>query len=378
MKIAHVVTHINSEASGPSYSVPSLARHLDFAGGEVIIHCIKSGKFARSVYEKIIQNKSRISFFNNYGFSLSLLKALINGKYDIYHSHGIWHFTSLFAHIAAKRNIAPHIISPRGMLDEPVLKYSRFKKKIIWALFQNYVLKECTAFHATSMNEASAIRSLGFNQPIIILPNGIDITTDEQLKNLLSHKPKYQARYCLSLGRIHPKKNLKALIIAFAHLEKIIPDCVLKIVGPNEGSHAEELVQLVNKLQLSNRVQILPAVFGDEKKALMANASLFILPTFSENFAMTVAESLELSTPVICSTGAPWEKIADIECGDWVDPDPNSLAESIKAYFASSTQFQKESGQRGRQWMHKEFSWSQISKSMFEEYSCILKKLNKK
>jgi 2-amino-4-hydroxy-6-hydroxymethyldihydropteridine diphosphokinase len=47
-------------------------------------------------------------------------------------------------------------------------------------------------------------------------------------------------------------------------------------------------------------------LYGEAKINAYQEADIYVLPTHSENFGMTVAESLAAGTPVITTNGAPW------------------------------------------------------------------------
>jgi len=101
----------------------------------------------------------------------------------------------------------------------------------------------------------------------------------------------------LFLGRLHKKKGLE-LCEKWAQLETAFPEWCLVIAGSDSGYHGstgylESLKGMVRELGLT-RVSFVGALYGEEKWGAYRRASLFVLPTHSENFAMTVAESLAL------------------------------------------------------------------------------------
>jgi len=84
---------------------------------------------------------------------------------------------------------------------------------------------------------------------------------------------------------------------------------------------------------------------------------------------MVVAEALAYGVPVIVSKGTPWKRLEEIGCGLWVDNDPESLAKSIEQMSRMPL---REMGQRGREWMAKEFSWPLIAEKMTDLYKSLL------
>jgi glycosyltransferase involved in cell wall biosynthesis len=211
------------------------------------------------------------------------------------------------------------------------------------------------------MEELADIRVYGLTQPVALLPNGIDVQPMDRLHS----GPR--RRTILSLGRIHPKKGLVTLIESWASLEADFPDWDLRIVGPDERGHKAELRDHCRRIGLK-RVRIEEPVFGEEKTRLMSSVSLFALPTRSENFAMTVAESLAAGTPVISSKGAPWHGLETNRCGWWVDHGAASFSAALRRAMSLPEAELQAMGLRGREWMERDFSWNRIAAAMLEAY----------
>ena len=73
---------------------------------------------------------------------------------------------------------------------------------------------------------------------------------------------------------------------------------------------------------------------------------------------------------VIASKGTPWQRLEEKGCGLWVENDPASLADAIERMAALPL---TEMGQRGRQWMEREFSWHERAKEMIQIYQKSLR-----
>jgi glycosyltransferase involved in cell wall biosynthesis len=257
----------------------------------------------------------------------------------------------------------PFIVAPRGMLAPAALAFSQFKKRVVWALLQGEVVRHAACIHATSEQEYDEIRAFGLNNPVAIVPNGID------LPEVRTGSPSGTAvdRVVLSLGRIHPKKGLDRLVRAWARLEAAHPDWRLRIVGPDELGHAGELAVLGAELKV-RRVSIEKSVTGDAKIAAYQQADLFVLPTLNENFAITVAEALAMGTPVIATKGAPWRALQSEGCGWWIDHDVESLAAALANAMVMTREALQAMGAKGRAWMKRDFSWDHVADDMLNVY----------
>lgn len=363
ISITHTVSSIEALASGPAHSVTGLARAQGALGATVKLCSLGNPHVSSSTsYEdqRFPNTMSAFPIMNRLGVSIPMRRALLKGSSDIIHTHGLWMLPNVY-----RSKKSTFVVSPRGMLSSVALSYSPHKKRLFRHLAQERALSDAGLFHATADSEYEDIRSFGLRQPVAIIPNGIDIPRIEELADFKSN------REVLSLGRIHKKKGLVSLIRAWSGLCDEFPDWRLRIVGPDEGGHAIELKALIKDLALHS-VTIEPPVFGEDKIKLMSSVDLFVLSTLSENFAMTVAESLAVGVPVISTKGAPWAGLETNKCGWWIDHGPEALAVTLRTVLTLPTNRRREMGARGRDWMTRDFSWNQIAQKTLEAYAWVL------
>ena len=102
-------------------------------------------------------------------------------------------------------------------------------------------------------------------------------------------------------------------------------------------------------------------VYGDAKVQAYADADLYLLPSKTENFGMTVAEAMAAATPVLTTTGTPWRDLDERRCGFSVAPTVAGLRDGLEQALQTPADELREMGARGREWMAREFSWQQIA-----------------
>ena len=120
------------------------------------------------------------------------------------------------------------------------------------------------------------------------------------------------------------------------------------------------------------RVEFVGPLYGNAKWQAYSEAELFVLPTYSENFGVAVAEALACGTPAIVSQAAPWQGLQAQACGYWVKPGLESLKLILLQTLSMSQKELEEMGQRGRQWMIREFSFNRIGLMMLRTYQNML------
>ena len=110
------------------------------------------------------------------------------------------------------------------------------------------------------------------------------------------------------------------------------------------------------------------AVYGDDKWRLYRSADLFILPTYSENFGLVVAEALAAEVPVLTTRGTPWHTLLEHDCGWWVAPTVDGVIEGLSAALAAETGVLREMGRRGRALVAREYTWEVAATRTIELY----------
>lgn len=174
----------------------------------------------------------------------------------------------------------------------------------------------------------------------------------------------------LYLGRLHPIKGIENLLNACRILnEKYEHAWSLTIAGSGDPEYVKGLSERVAQLSLGGQVTLVGGVAGEAKEELFRRADVLILPSFSENFGLVVAEALAHAVPVIASTGTPWAELEKRGCGLWVDNSPEGLAEAISRIRHKAL---PEMGTRGRAWMKGEFGWETIATKMFDTYRALV------
>lgn len=373
MRVIHTVPAITEEASGPSYSVVRLCESLIAQGQDVTLAALdwvpmpspppflktfplgwgprrlgRSPEMRRWLDEKV-QSKS----------------------VDLLHNHGMWQMNAVYPGWAARKSKIKLVVSPRGAFSGWAMQHGSVMKKAFWPALQRPALDHAICFHATAKSEYEGIRRLGFRQPVAIIPNGIDIPD-------LPPKKHGDSRTLLFLGRVHPVKGLDMLLPAWRAVQDRFPEWRLAIAGSDDGyygksDYLKELYLLVQKLGLK-RIEFVGELRGTEKMQAYHDADLFILPTYSENFGMTVAEALAAETPAIVTKGAPWMGLEQHRAGWWIDIGVDPLVAGLEDALSRSPENLEEMGLRGRRWMESEFSWARIGAQMADTYRWLLDK----
>lgn len=371
MKVLQIVPDIKKEASGPSYSVPALCYGLAQNGCDLTLHLLEPLPNKRFAFP-IVTYPWHDFPTKRLGRSPEMLWALKAEckTADVIHNHSFWMMPNIYPAWASRGTKCKLVNQPRGTLSAWALENSKWRKRIIGWYGQYAAMRATDMWVATSEEEYADIRQLGYRQPVVVLPNGIDLPQMEACG-------KTPRRRMFFLSRIHPKKNLEMLIRCWAQLEGRFPDWDLSIVGPDKDNpYADEIKELVRKLGC-RRVAFEGELNGEAKYQFMAESECEVLPTHSENFGMVVAESLACGTPVICSRGAPWAGLVDNKCGWWVPNEEAAFGMAMWEAMSKSREDLAKMGEDGKDWMKRDFDWCSIGAKMKMAYEWLLGSVNK-
>lgn len=353
--ILFVTTGLGDESSGVAIAVRKLAEEISELGRKIIVLTAEADleRVPQIPNVDVVAVKLH-SFTRGINYSPELKSQILRKKTEIsvVCVHGFWAPVLESACRSALSAGLPVVISPHGMFSRYSLTTRGFRKKIGLALGYRRTLERVTMYHATSRQEELEIRNLGLKQHIFIAPNGVETAVESEPRPEAGDRTKT----LLFVSRIHPKKGLPMLMRAWSRLADSRPDWQLCVVGPDELNHLTEVKRIRDDLDIP-RVTFSGAIYGKEKLSMMSKADVFVLPTYSENFGLVVAEALSVGTPVLTTNQTPWSKLDDIGCGWCVSADEDSILKGLSEATGCSLEQLSQMGQRGRDWMRVEFSW---------------------
>jgi glycosyltransferase involved in cell wall biosynthesis len=321
------------------------------------------------------------------------LEELQGFRPDIMHTHGLWLYSSIAARNYNRSNRRSYLVSPHGMLDPWAVKNSAWKKKLALMLFEREHLRRASCLRALCQPEAKAIRDFGLNNPICVVPNGIDLPAEPRpvaapWRDFLEPGQKI----LLFLSRIHPKKGLVNLIKAWAQGAQQrngshgLNDWVLAIAGWDQGGHEQELKQLCTERQIafadirggtagkSERASVLflGPQFNEARSACYQHCAAFVLPSFSEGLPMVVLEAWAYSKPVLMTPECNLPEGFSSDAAVKAEAVEASLVCGLQALGGMSDQDRLAMGGRGHQLVLKKFTWTEAANQLQAVQTWIL------
>jgi glycosyltransferase involved in cell wall biosynthesis len=161
---------------------------------------------------------------------------------------------------------------------------------------------------------------------------------DPQTREQVKRKYALPQHYLLYLGGFDVRKNVPAILRAYARLR--LPNSNLVIAGklpPHDTAFTPHPRRIAAELGITDRVRLIGWVDEEDKPAVYSMAAAFVFPSQYEGFGLPPLEAMSCGTPVIVSDRGSLPEIIG-RGGLFVDPDDlDALAAAIKHVMSNGT-----------------------------------------
>ncbi|MEO8053128.1 MAG: glycosyltransferase, partial [Acidobacteriota bacterium] len=280
------------------------------------------------------------------------------------------------AAICAKLAHVPYLIRPLGVLGKWGMQHRRpWLKKLSFWLIESHILRNAAGVHYTSEQESEEATQLGVKHTSLIIANPVDIVAARTTRG--SFRATYPAlaskTIVLFLSRIDTKKGLPLLLSAYARLRLNYPNVVLVVAGDGDRTLIDDLKRQAHQLGLGQAILWTGFLQGEAKVNILADADVFVLPSYSENFGVAVVEAMAAGLPVIISDQVGiHQEIAEAGAGVVIQCDVNEL-EAAMVRMLSNAELRQRMGANAAA-LAELFAPPTIALQLKQAYSQVLKK----
>ncbi|HIK11972.1 MAG TPA: glycosyltransferase [Oscillatoriaceae cyanobacterium M33_DOE_052] len=385
MKILVVVPALGAIYGGPSKSVIELVNALGSLNINVdVVTTNANGADTLDVPLQTWINEKfyRIQYFpcwwlNDYKISLPLTKWLFShvSDYNLVHTNAIFSYVNLPAYWACQWHKVPYVVTPRGMLEPWALAYKSGKKRFYYAWLEKPALERSKAIQMLAASEADRVKNLQLKAPLIIVPNGVQSQDFEKLPDpelFYQHFPETRNKpLILFLGRIDPKKGLDLLASAFEKVRAVRPDTHLIVAGPDNIGFLPTAQSYFAVAGCDEAVTFTGILSGLIKYAALAAARVYVAPSYSEGFSMSVLEGMASGLPCVITTGCNFPEAGEAKAARVVPINSDDIASAILECL-QHPEAAKEMGDRAREFIFQKYTWHQIATNLSQIYQAIL------
>ena len=302
-------------------------------------------------------------------------------RFDIVHVHGLYRFPPTCAAWQARRQGVPYIVRPHGSLDPYLYDKSTAGHVRLKRLYERWFdlpnLHAAGAIHYTAEEERERAAFLKLRAPSFVVPNGLDWERYRTLPARGALRARWglgDAPLVLFLGRLHFKKGLDLLIPAFDTLRRQIPDAQLVIAGPENDDYGQQVRGWVGERNLQAAVHFVGPLQGADVVRAYVDADVFALPSYTENFGMTVVEALACALPVVISDQVNIHaEVSGAGAGLVTHCDADEVAQGLETLL-NDAERRRAMGEAGRRLVQARYTWPAIVESLTAEYERVIER----
>jgi len=307
VRILEVIADLSLKAGGPPVSVISNGAALARLGHEVVVATTNAygdqldikarGGTAHPIHTFQVWPPQRFAFSR--GLTGFLWKEIPN--FDVVIIHGLYVYSTMAASLICRRFNVPYIIEPHGALDPFIYKRHRLRKSIMELTFQNRATRCASAFWFSSEDEAALAKPFILGSRFFVAPHAVDLAPFAACRDRKPFEEVFDRACILFYGRVNFKKGLDLLLEAFSILRKRNLPCELVVAGPVDEEMVPRLREWERRFDVAGQVKYLGSVTGEQRLDVLGDASVFALPSYSENFGIAVLEAIAAGLPVVIS-----------------------------------------------------------------------------
>jgi glycosyltransferase involved in cell wall biosynthesis len=389
LRILHVLPTLAPSYGGPTRVLSELVPVQVESGHQVTVcttdrdypaHKHLPESFLKHTFPKPVQVRAFGVEFTPLMISLKMGNWLRHHliHFDVVHIHGLYRFPCTYAAFQSRWQGIPHVIQPHGSLDPFLYERSTqhvWLKRVYERWFDLPNLNGADALHFTAVEERERTAFLKLRAPSFIVPNGIEWS----LYNELPVRGALRSRWNLDdvplvlfLGRLHLKKGLDLLIPAFDALRRRVPDAQLVIIGPENDDYGQKVRGWVKERDLEACVHFLGTLEGRDVVQAYVDADVFVLPSYTENFGMTVAEAMACGLPVVISDQVNIH--ADVThsgAGLVTRCNVDEVTEAMDVLLKDPA-LRVNMGEAGRSFVQATYTWPRVVEALTREYEQVI------
>ncbi len=249
----------------------------------------------------------------------------------------------------------------------------KFSERIHW---ENIIFRRATAQTVTTLDgEETYERLYDFKSDnMIIIPPGVDVYRFRPEPHTDTPPVETPEDFVFALSRIDSNKGIDFLIKAFDHVSKQ-SDTQLVVGGGSKNPKQHEidvmkgLTDLVDSLNLNDRVTFTGYVPDEHLDTYYRNARVFVLPSKYEPFGMTVLEAMGCGTPVVATGfGGLRHVLTNRKDSLLVDPSNSEELGSAIGEILTDESLAADLRKTGLKLIEKKFSWQSIARQHVDFY----------
>jgi glycosyltransferase involved in cell wall biosynthesis len=390
LRVLHVIPAVADRYGGPSRAVLDMGRALAELEVDVLIATTDAdgpGRLPVGLDRPVTyQEVPAIFFSRQWSEALKYSRPLARWldahvpQFDVVHIHAVFSHACLAAARASRRHRVPYVVSAHGMLDRWSLEQKRLRKRVLWHAGAGQMLRGAAAVHYTTLPEQeSAEGPLGLDRGVVI-PLGVDergLQIPGAAEAFRRDYPELgQDPFVLFLARLHPKKGPERLLQAFHRLaaRPELSDWRLVLAGDGEPGYVAALKRSAGAARGAERVVFTGWLGAAQKAGALQGAALLALPSYQENFGLSVTEAMVCGVPVLVSPQVNLAAEIRAAGAGWVaGADEPALTQALGEALGDP-EARRRRGEAGRALALARFTWPPVAAQLARLYGTLARR----
>ncbi len=388
MRVLRIIPSMDPASGGPCQGIRNIIPELAKAGVQNEVVCLDDPG-AAFLGKDVFKIYPLGPVKTPWQYSPKLIPWLREqiGNYDIVILHALWlyHGYALRKVIKQLKRTGVQLprvyIMPHGMLDPYFQQAGERKIKaarnwLYWKLIESDVVNEADGVLFTCESELLLARqpfrpyhpkkeiNIGYG---VQRPPVFEAAMESAFQATcpgLGNQP-----YFLFLSRIHEKKGIDHLVLAYSNLlekysqsgNQLEPFPKLVIAGPGlESAYGKQIQEMATISGAVSKSIFFPGMLsGNGKWGAFYGCTAFILPSHQENFGIAVAEALSCAKPVLISYQVNiWREIVENGAGIAADDSTDGAELLMDAWMKLSAVSKNQMKEKALKCFQKEFEIS--------------------
>ena len=379
MKILMLNYEFPPLGGGAGNATDNISRHLAKRGHQVTVLTSGYGRFPKEELKdgvRILRVPSIRNSIHDCGFkgALSyivfalprLIQLFVQERFDILH----YFFsipTGFLSLVPGVFKNTPYIVSLRGsdvpgydVYNRPVHLFHKVLKPV-----NRHILRKSGAVVALSESLKQTALMTYPDFRIDVISNGVETELFRPLDGL-----KYDqcGMTLITVSRLINRKGIDVVLQALHEIK----DSNIRLLVVGEGNYKSQLMNLAEKLDLSDKVTFYGYCPRDELPALYNRACAFVLPSFAESFGMVFAEAMACHLPIIGSSVGGVVDLVRPENGILIPQGDVEMLKSAILKIKDSPQLRMQMGKNSRRRVELYYSWASVGARYEAVYQRVL------
>lgn len=374
MRVLHVSPSVAKTDGGPSEVIRGLVPALITEGIDVDVFATSKGW---SPQDDDLEGAGWLHLYPSFGpssvtFSPALARAVRKRvtNYDLVHVHGLQSHVGSAAMAAARAAGVPYVVEPHGALDSYHWQQHRVRKRVWARLLDRANWRGLSgAVYSSILEEQEGSRVLPA-VPAYTWPLGVD----ESLFEIADWREPADPPVVLYLGRITRKKRLDIVLQAMTDDRLRSLGARLVVAGSPDGTLGLDPLEFSRHNGLNGSVELVGAVDRERRRELLAESSVFVLPSEDESFGVAVAEAMAAGCAVLTSSRVGIAHDAHIAGALVVaEIDAEDVASKLARLLSNRAEAQ-EMGRRGHAFARERYQWTNAAEAARAAYEAVVRR----